>query len=251
MSRALLVCALVVTAACLQVSAHEDQKYDPQERIPLFVDNVIPDNNPSESYRYYTLKFCQPKEMKYKTQTLGEVLGGSRKIYSSIDIRFGVDSPHEVICTQHLSAKDVDDFRYAINHHYHFTMYYDEIPLRGYVGEIDHEGNHYLYTTLGFSLTFNRDRVIEAKVHPDPASKVKLEAGTAMEVTFSYAAKWAQTDVSFEDRTANNLPESYHYIEVQWFSVHNSFLLVILLIGFMVYIMMNAEVLKKDLSADA
>ena len=239
---------VVVTTLLLAALAfaHDDQKYDAAEKIPLFVDNVIPDNNPSESYRFYTLKFCAPKEMKYKSQTLGEVLGGSRKVYSSIDIRFGIDVPHEVICTQKLEAKDIAEFRYAIQNYYHFTMYYDEIPLRGYVGEVEHDGTVYLFTTWQFTLSFNRERVIEAKVRPEIASKVKLEPGaSSLDVTFSYSAKWHETDVAFEDRTANNAAELYSdEVEIQWFSILNSFLLVVLLTGFLVYIMM--KVLKKD-----
>jgi hypothetical protein len=236
----------LVSLALAVAQAHDDQKYSVHEKIPLFVDNVIPDNNPSESYRYYTLKFCQPKELKYKSQTFGEALQGSRKIYSSIDIPFGGDVPHEVICQQALTAKDVADFRYAILNSYHFTMYYDEIPLRGYVGTMDKDGNVYLYTTLTFTLSYNRERVIEAKVRPDEASKVKLEEGSSgLDVTFAYTAKWHETDVAFEDRTANNAAELYSdEVEIQWFSILNSFLLVILLTGFLVYILMR--VLKKD-----
>lgn len=239
--------AVAIAVLIAVAIAHDDQRYDLQEKIPLFVDNVIPENNPSESYRYYSLAFCKPPEpMKYKAQTLGEVLQGSRKIYSHVDIRFGVDVPHEVLCKQQLSAEEIQNFRYAILHNYHFTMYYDEIPLRGYIGETDRQGNVYLFTTLIFKLSFNRDRVIEAHVTPDPATRVKLEDGAQhLEVTFSYSAKWHETEVTFEDRSANNAAELYtEEVEIQWFSIVNSFVLVVLLTGFVVYIVL--KILKKD-----
>ena len=53
---------------------HDDQMYDVDEHVPLFVDNLVPFNNPQESYRYYTLKFCKPDPLHHKSQTLGEVL---------------------------------------------------------------------------------------------------------------------------------------------------------------------------------
>ena len=61
--------ALVLTGV-----AHDDQKYDIGEHVPLFVDNLVPFNNPQESYRYFTLKFCKPDPLHHKSQTLGEVL---------------------------------------------------------------------------------------------------------------------------------------------------------------------------------
>lgn len=228
-------------------NAHDDQKYDLQEKIPLFVDNVIPEFNPSESYPYFSLAFCKPPEpMKHKSQTLGEVLQGSRKIYSKYDIRFAVDVPHEVLCTQTLNAADIASFRHAILNQYHFTMYYDEIQLRGYLGEVSKEHGVYLYTTIHFKMSFNRDRVIEAKVTPDPATRLILEEGaTSLEVTFAYTAKWQETDVTFDDRSANNAAELFKdEVEIQWFSIVNSFVLVVLLTGFLVYIVM--KILKRD-----
>jgi len=234
-------------AAAVTVRAHDDQRYDIQEKVPLFVDNLIPENNPSESYRYYSLKFCKPQgELKHKSQTLGEVLGGSRKIYSPYDIRFGVDVSHDVLCTVKLEADDITAFRRAVLEGYHFRWYYDEIPLRGYVGEVDKKGDVYLYTTHSFRLTFNRDRVIDATVAADPASRVKLEEGGAKaDVTFAYSAKWHETEVTFEDRPSHQAASmDGDEVEIQWFSIVNSCVLVVLLTGFLVYIVM--KVLKKD-----
>jgi hypothetical protein len=242
---ALLGLALVGLA-----TAHDDQHYNPQELVPLFVDNLIPENNPSESYRYYTLHFCKPKEMKFKSQTLGEVLGGSRKIYSPYNLPFGVDIGHELLCTEKLEAKDVADFREAIERRMHFTMYYDEIPLRGYIGEYDATtGDVFLYTTLVFTMQHNGDRIIDAKVAPDSSSKLKLpaevEAGTTVDVSFAYSAKWQQTEVTFEDREANNAADLYpDEVEIQWFSIVNSIVLTALIAGFLIFIVL--KVLKKD-----
>eukprot|EP00672_Neobodo_designis_P001979 CAMPEP_0174879856 /NCGR_PEP_ID=MMETSP1114-20130205/83469_1 /TAXON_ID=312471 /ORGANISM="Neobodo designis, Strain CCAP 1951/1" /LENGTH=586 /DNA_ID=CAMNT_0016115251 /DNA_START=150 /DNA_END=1910 /DNA_ORIENTATION=+ len=244
---AALAVAVALLGAC--ALAHDDQRYNHQEHVPVFVDSLVPENNPSESYRYYTLRYCKPHELKYKSQTLGEVLGGSRKVYSKYDIPFGVDVPHEVICTEKLEAKDIADFREAIARKMHFTMYYDEIPLRGYVGEIDRDGDYWLYTTHVFALQWNLDRVIDAKIHPDTSSKVKLPAhvedGKTLDVTFAYSAKWTSTDVAFEDREANNAGELYDTeVEIQWFSIVNSIVLTVLISGFLIFIVL--KVLRKD-----
>ena len=49
----------------------------------------------------------------------------------------------------------------------------------------------------------------------------------------------------FDDRAANNANELYQEeIEIQWFSIVNSFVLVLLLTGFLAFIVMR--ILKKD-----
>eukprot|EP00756_Hemistasia_phaeocysticola_P066324 Hpha_TRINITY_DN9155_c0_g1::TRINITY_DN9155_c0_g1_i1::g.94417::m.94417 len=229
------------------VVAHDDQRYDLQEKIPLFVDHLVPDANPSESYPYFLLAFCKPPEpLKYKSQTLGEVLGGSRKIYSKYDVRFGVDVAHEVLCTQTLDKTEIEEMREAVLHHWHSTMYYDEIPLKTYVGEYDSKERVYVYVHHRFNLTYNRDRVIEVQIHPDPSTRVHLPEGAdKIELTFSYSARWAETQVQFEDRPANNPREIFEEeIDIQWFSIVNSFVLVVLLTGFVSFISMR--MLKKD-----
>ena len=251
MTRSLVaVLALVAAAvACAAVArGHEDQRYTMQEKIPLFVDNLVPEDNPSESYRYYSLRFCPPPEpIKHKSQTLGEVLQGSRKVYSNYDIRFGLDTQLEALCVATLTPEDIKHFRHAIKHRFHFTMYYDGIQLRGYVGERAANGDMFLYTTLNFKLSFNVDRVIEAAVVPDPASRVKLPSDetSSLKVSFAYTAHWDETNIEFEDRSANNAADIHPgEIEIQWFSIINACVLVVLLTGFCVFIVL--KMLNRD-----
>jgi transmembrane 9 superfamily protein 1 len=165
----------LIVLAVVCVTAHDDQRYDHGESIPLFVDNVVPEDNPSELYRYYSLPFCRADVEKHKSQSFGEMLQGSRKIYSPYNLPFNV-SVHDELCTKELSSADVAAFRLAIQHGYHFTMYYDEILLRGFVGTIDSKGEVFLHTHLNFHFTYNRDRVIEADVVPDLSKSVRLPA---------------------------------------------------------------------------
>ena len=58
-----VVSSLIFTGA----SANKSQKYKVHESVPLFANKVGPFNNPSETYQYYSLPFCKPKEgEKYK-----------------------------------------------------------------------------------------------------------------------------------------------------------------------------------------
>ena len=55
--------SLIFTGA----SANKSQKYKVHESVPLFANKVGPFNNPSETYQYYSLPFCKPKDgEKYK-----------------------------------------------------------------------------------------------------------------------------------------------------------------------------------------
>uniref|UniRef100_A0A7S4G828 Transmembrane 9 superfamily member n=1 Tax=Eutreptiella gymnastica TaxID=73025 RepID=A0A7S4G828_9EUGL len=238
----LCIFALVLTGV-----AHDDQKYDIGEHVPLFVDNLVPFNNPQESYRYFTLKFCKPDPLHHKSQTLGEVLQGSEKVYSGYDLRFRRDvRPARELCKASLNAEDISRFRHAIQNQYHFTWYYDEIPIKGMIGDMDHNDNCYLYTQHDFQFEYNGDRVIDARVITDAAHRVKLpEDATQLDVSFTYSSTWKDTDVVFDDRAANNANELYQEeIEIQWFSIVNSFVLVLLLTGFLAFIVMR--ILKKD-----
>ena len=76
----------------------------------------------SETYRYYTLPFCAPDEKKYKSEGLGDVLAGDRAVNTLFDIRFGKDTMNQTLCTQHLNAKQVQEFRRAVASEYYFQV---------------------------------------------------------------------------------------------------------------------------------
>jgi hypothetical protein len=67
-----------------------------------------PFHNPAESYRYYSLPYCSPKEDNQAdkhsgvtgTDNLGEVLAGDRRRKALYDIRYGVDIQWYTTCLQ-------------------------------------------------------------------------------------------------------------------------------------------------------
>ena len=243
MNRVAIVWFAALVGLC---HGHDDQRYDDDEAIALFADHLVPDANPSESYPFFNLAFCRPPSMVYKTQTLGEVLGGSRKIYyTNYKLHFKANVPTTELCTLNLTPEDITSFNESILHFWHFSMYFDEIPLKAYIGEYDQKGNVYLFTNHDFNFTYNRDRVIEAQIFTSPAHRVKLTPGEPMKVKFTYSAQWSETFVQFEDRTSSNPKEIFvEEIEIQWFSIINSFILVVLLTGFLAFI--TSRLLKKD-----
>ena len=82
---------------------------------------VGPFSNPSETYQYYNLPFCTPKEGKeYKTEGLGEVLEGDRLVNTPFSIRFRVDKENEILCSRELTESDLKKFRKAVKKDYYF-----------------------------------------------------------------------------------------------------------------------------------
>jgi len=218
--------------------------------VPLYANKVGPFQNPSETYRYFDLPFCQPEHMTEKREDLGEVLNGDRMVDAQYKLDFNVDKESDVLCKNKLTAKDVAKFREAVKNSYYFQMYYDDLPLWGFIGKIEKESKtdqrYLLFTHLHFDIKYNKDRVIEISVRTDPSFTVDITEDKEVEAEFVYSVKWTEIDVPFKRRMdiyskSSSLPQ---HLEIHWFSIINSCVTVLLLTGFLATILMR--VLKND-----
>eukprot|EP00243_Klebsormidium_subtile_P001828 TRINITY_DN1341_c0_g1_i1.p1 TRINITY_DN1341_c0_g1~~TRINITY_DN1341_c0_g1_i1.p1 ORF type:complete len:603 (-),score=198.88 TRINITY_DN1341_c0_g1_i1:363-2171(-) len=227
-----------------------DHKYRDHEKPPLFANKVGPFHNPTETYKYYDLPFCPPVVLNEKVEDLGEVLNGDRMVTAAYDLSFKVDKEKETLCVQKLSVKDVRKFRDAVKNDYYFQMYYDDLPIWGFIGKIDppdeKDARYYLFTHVHFDIQYNKDRVIEINVATDPLRTVDITEDAEVEVEFSYSAKWQEVDKPFEKRMDKYSRYSFlpQHLEIHWFSIINSCVTVLLLTGFLATILMR--VLKND-----
>jgi hypothetical protein len=62
--------------------------YKIEDEVPFLVNKIGPYANPTESYEYYDLPFCQPAKIQHLHGSLGENLSGVHKRSSLYDIRF-------------------------------------------------------------------------------------------------------------------------------------------------------------------
>ncbi|XP_047089980.1 transmembrane 9 superfamily member 3-like [Lolium rigidum] len=230
-----------------------DHRYKAGDPVPLYANKVGPFHNPSETYRYFDLPFCSPEEVKEKKEALGEVLNGDRLVDAPYKLNFRTDHDSKAVCSKRLTKEDVARFRASVAKDYYFQMYYDDLPLWGFIGKVD-KGNklpptdwkYYLYKHIIFDILYNGDRVIEINVHTDQSALVDLTDDTERDVEFLYTVKWKETATPFEKRmekysSSSNMP---HHLEVHWFSIINSCVTVLLLTGFLATILMR--VLKND-----
>ncbi|KAI4307693.1 hypothetical protein L6164_030853 [Bauhinia variegata] len=228
-----------------------DHRYKEGDHIPLYANKVGPFHNPSETYRYFDLPFCSPDHVEEKKEALGEVLNGDRLVVAPLKLDFLVDRKPERICGKSLTKEEVARFRKAVLKDYFFQMYYDDLPIWGFLGKFDGEGKDdpslnrvYLFKHLHFEILYNKDRIIDVIVRND--SPVDLTDDKEVEVDFSYSVKWTLTDIPFEKRLekysqSSSLP---HHLEIHWFSIINSCVTVLFLTGSLATILMR--ILKND-----
>ncbi|KAI1902155.1 hypothetical protein AGOR_G00041790 [Albula goreensis] len=255
---ALWVCIL---ALCLLPWTEGAVKYKTGDKVTLYVNKVGPYHNPQETYHYYTLPVCRPKEVRHKALSLGEVLDGDRMAESLYDIRFRKNVDKQTLCQLTLSETEVEKLREAIEELYYFEFVLDDIPMWGFVGYMEESGflphSHKvgLWTHLDFNIEFNGNSVIFANVSVKDVKPVPLEESGGVEpgtgdggikVTHSYSVRWFESPLTHERRAERLRDYSFFpkTLEIHWLSIINSLVLVILLLGFVIIILMR--VLKND-----
>ena len=188
-------------------------------------------------------------EAKEKYEDLGEVLNGDRMVQGPYSLNFKIDREREVLCKTTLAVKDVQKFRDAVKNDYYFQMYYDDLPIWGFIGKADNDPKnprYFLFTHVHFEIEYNNDRVIEISVATDASAAVDISEDKELEVEFTFSVKWKSTDKVFERRMDKYSRYSFlpQHLEIHWFSIINSCVTVLLLTGFLATILMR--VLKND-----
>lgn len=194
--------------------------------------------------------------MEEKKEDLGEVLNGDRLVVAPYKLDFLINKKPESICKKILTRKEVDQFRHAVLKDYFYQMYYDDLPIWGFLGRFEtkekeddgdsNEATIYLFRHVHFEILYNNDRIIDVFFRNDPNAVVDLTEDREVNVDFTYSVKWTETDIPFEKRLEKYSQTSSlsHHLEVHWFSIINSCVTVLLLTGFLAMILMR--VLKND-----
>ncbi|XP_048867765.1 transmembrane 9 superfamily member 1 isoform X2 [Brienomyrus brachyistius] len=254
--------AVGIVALSLLPCAEGVIKYKPGDHVMLYVNKVGPYHNPQETYHYYTLPVCRPKEIRHKSLSLGEVLDGDRMAESMYDIRFRENADRKTLCQLTLSETEVEQLHEAIEELYYFEFVLDEIPIWGFVGYMEESGflphSHKvgLWTHLDFNIEYNGNSVIFANVSVKDVKPVPLEGGGGvgsmsgalggLTVTHTYSVRWFESPIPHERRAERLRDYSFFpkTLEIHWLSIINSLVLVVLLLGFVIIILMR--VLKND-----
>lgn len=140
-----------------------------------------------------------------------------------------------------------------MRNHYWYQFFLDDLPIWGMVGELaapempegspvpaEGEGEPLLYTHKKFVVAYNGNRIIQVNLTSE--SPVAIAAGTTIE--FSYTVEWTSTEIPFSDRFYRYLDYDFFEHQIHWFSIFNSFMMVIFLTGIVSLILMRT--LRKD-----
>ncbi|KAJ8436947.1 hypothetical protein Cgig2_017372 [Carnegiea gigantea] len=218
----------------------QNREYEPSEQVILWVNKVGPYNNPQETYNYYSLPFCRPAgDPAHRWGGLGEVLGGNELIDSQLDVKFGKNTDKTTICELELDAAKVKQFKDAIENSYWFEFFI------GFVGELHYDKNsentkHVLYTNKNVIIKYNGNQIIHVNLTQDSAKPV--EEGRVYDMT--YTVRWIPTNVNFARRFDVYLDYPFFEHQIHWFSIFNSFMMVIFLTGLVSMILMRT--LRND-----
>ncbi|KAL8485912.1 hypothetical protein ACS0TY_027991 [Phlomoides rotata] len=216
-------------------------KYQDGDPVTLWVNKVGPYNNPQETYNYNSLPFCHaPGNAAHKWAGLGEVLGGNELIDSQIEVKYKRDVEKTTVCEIELDAAKVKQFEDAIDNSYWFEFFMDDLPLWGFIGDRTHDNKHVLFTHKNLVINYNGNQIIHVNLTQEGAKP--LEEGRVLEMT--YSVKFVPTNTSFARRFDVYLDYPFFEHQIHWFSVFNSFMMVIFLTGLVSMILMRT--LRND-----
>lgn len=140
-----------------------------------------------------------------------------------------------------MNEEKLQAFIYAVKNYYWYQMYIDDLPMWGVVGEYEESDNsYYLWTHKKFDVGHNDGKIVDVNLTSE--GKIKLEPNK--KISFTYEVNWRKSDIKFEDRFDKYLDASFFQHRIHWFSIFNSFMMVIFLIGLVSMILMRT--LRKD-----
>lgn len=216
-------------------------EYRTGEQVVVWANTVGPYHNRQETYAYFSLPFCagSKESIGHYHETLSEALQGVELEFSGLDVAFGESVPVQKFCAIQLDEAKLRAFSYAVRNHYWYQMYVDDLPVWGIVGQVDADDG-YIWTHKRFDFGYNGNRIVEVNLTAE--NKVKLAFG--VDIPFTYEVNWKKSDIHFEDRFDKYLDPNFFQHRIHWFSIFNSFMMVIFLVGLVSMILMRT--LRKD-----
>ena len=100
----------------------------------------------------------------------------------------------------------------------------------------------YAYTKRTLKVSYNKDRVIKVDLTSEPASLVEVKQGAKLK--FELDVQWTKTNTPFHSRFDRYLDHAFFKHQIHWFSIFNSFMMVLFLMGLVALILLRT--LRKD-----
>lgn len=237
-------------------------------------------------YYHPALHFCRPKEGPQNArESLGSILFGDRIRTSPLELHMAQNETCKPLCDANFDAKSAKFTNRRIEQGYNINWLVDGLPAaqlnydsvtdtRFYnpgfsLGELDENGqimlnNHFDividYHRVDFTGGKDKFRVVGVLVQPESRGDSRIEDGTAecgtrekvlrlkedgeTAVTWTYSVYWKESSTAWATRW-----DKYLHVydpKIHWFSLINSAVFVVFLVGMVGMILLRA--LKKDIA---
>lgn len=237
-----------------------NHRYNQGDDVHFYVHKVGPYANPQEAYSYYSLPYCAPKNEEFPTSneeeslfnqlrsnSIGEYLGGHALRHSGHMVKFAPKNFKEGCKTKKpLTKSDAQKFALAAENTWVYQMYLDDLPIWGVVGEMvpteKKELKAHVYTERTLLIKYNKDRIVEVDLLSDPKSLVEVKEGITLNFVTNF--RWEATTKEFHSRFDKYLDQPFFKHHIHWFSIFNSFMMVLFLMGLVALILVRT--LRKD-----
>lgn len=105
--------------------------------------------------------------------------------------------------------------------------------------------NSLIYTHRHFSFGYNGDRIVQVNMTASDPQRIEedkcipLLPVTFRPIIFSYSASWTPSSIPFNQRFRRYFEYNDYEAHIHWFSMFNSFMMVVFLAGLVALIMMR------------
>lgn len=239
----------------------------------------------SFDYYHLAFRFCRPEgEPKHVSESLGSILFGDRIMSSAFELKMMENETCKALCeTQTFDQQSAKFVNRRISQNYNLNWLVDALPAgipytdlatntsffqRGFPLGLNYDGQPYLNNHYDIYIDYheaskNQYRVVGVMVIPysratqflgegkvdcgtnqKDAPAVKLDETGKTEVTWTYAVYWRPSKTAWATRW-----DPYLHVydpKIHWFSLINSAIIVVFLVGMVAAILMRA--LKKDIA---
>jgi transmembrane 9 superfamily protein 3 len=225
-------------------------RYQKNEDVTVWYNTVGPQHNIQETYSFKNLNLCVgDKKVAHTHDSLGEQLLGHEYVPSGMDIRFGMNQSSQYLCSVELDTKDVLMLQYYILQSYWIQTVVDDLPAWTFLGQVNktnQQSRYFIFTHKHFTISFNEDRIVGVKLdnaEPVEVTEPKL-VGKPIVLDFSYSVNWIPTTDSYYTRFESYLDSGFFEHKIHYFSILNSFLIVLFLSALIIFILMRT--VKQD-----
>uniref|UniRef100_A0A9J2Q2V1 Transmembrane 9 superfamily member n=1 Tax=Ascaris lumbricoides TaxID=6252 RepID=A0A9J2Q2V1_ASCLU len=248
-------CFMLLSFAFVVVNCASATKYKQGENVPVYVNKVGPYGNTHETYHFYQLPICRPEKVIHKSLSLGQVLEGDRIAESNFRINFGIDERFRTLCGKYMiSESDFNMLERAIEEQFYIELIVDDFRVRTFLGYVDEENNFphshkiFLYNNFIFIIEYNPDlqEIISVKLQSDVDSAKDMSTFEKNELEWFYSVHWTTTKQRVRQEEDKQAFFNARTMRIQWISVLNSALLVVLLVLLVGFILLS--VVRRDLN---